>query len=261
MITHAIIAAAGMGTRLRPYTADKPKGLVEVWGTPLLPRLARQLEAAGIEDMTTVIGYRGEMLASVFGDQLWDMRLNFVSSLDFETANNISSIAAAPVPAGPVLIADCDVLLSHFPAEWLLQDGADLTIPTRSLQNGEAGTVVRSVPGGRTMMTVLRRAQDTQVGDRKSISVYLLKSPILVAEFFAAVRIAFASGQTSLYYEDVLSEIVGHSKYDVRIVNTEDLKVSAYEIDTVEDLQMAEALRAQGAVGPVAGKRELGHAY
>lgn len=259
MITHAIIAAAGMGTRLRPYTADKPKGLVEVWGSPLLPRLARQLEAAGIEDMTTVIGYRGAMLASAFDNQRWGMRLNFISSSDFETANNISSIAAAPIPAGPVLIADCDVLLSRFPAEWLRQDGSDLTIPTRSLQNGEAGTVVRSLPGGRTTMTVLRRAQDIQVGDRKSISVYLLKSPVLVAEFFSAVRIAFASGQTSLYYEDVLSEIVGHGKYDVRFVNTEDLKVSAYEVDTVEDLKMVEALGAPVSVS-LDAKRGLGHA-
>ncbi|WP_162894990.1 phosphocholine cytidylyltransferase family protein [Rhizobium terrae] len=240
MITHAIIAAAGLGTRLRPYTANKPKGLVEVAGSPLLPRLARQLEQAGIEDMTTVIGYRGEMLAAALSGERWRMSMTLVSSMDFETSNNISSIAAAPVPDGPVLIADCDVLLSRFPSEWLQKDGADLTIPTRPLQDGEAGTVVRALPGARWNMTVLRRSQDARVDDRKSISLYLLKSPALVAEFFSAVRIAFASGQTSLYYEDVLSEIVAQDRYKVNVVNIEDLEIDAFEIDTVQDLQAAE---------------------
>ena len=56
MIRHALIPAAGRGTRLdRPGTA---KPLVDVGGVPLVLRLLRQLERAGVESAVVVVGFR-----------------------------------------------------------------------------------------------------------------------------------------------------------------------------------------------------------
>jgi len=60
----AIILAAGHGSRLRPYTDDKPKCMVELAGRPLLHRQLATLRGAGIEDILLVGGYRADKLES-----------------------------------------------------------------------------------------------------------------------------------------------------------------------------------------------------
>lgn len=46
-----MIFAAGLGTRLRPFTNDRPKALVEIQGTPLLEIIIRRLINYGFEDI------------------------------------------------------------------------------------------------------------------------------------------------------------------------------------------------------------------
>jgi len=58
----ALILAAGEGTRLRPYTLDRPKCLVEIDGVSLLDRQLAVLRSRGIDDIVLIGGYRAEML-------------------------------------------------------------------------------------------------------------------------------------------------------------------------------------------------------
>ena len=56
----AIILAAGRGSRLG---ADRPKGLVDLAGTPIIDRQIAVMRGAGIKDIVIVTGYRAELLA------------------------------------------------------------------------------------------------------------------------------------------------------------------------------------------------------
>lgn len=57
---NVIILAAGMGTRLRPYTSDKPKALVEVNGRPILDYQLDSLKTLNNPSISLVTGYKSE---------------------------------------------------------------------------------------------------------------------------------------------------------------------------------------------------------
>lgn len=59
---NALILAAGEGTRLRPYTLDRPKCLVEVDGVSLLDRQLAVLQSEGVENITLIGGYLSDMM-------------------------------------------------------------------------------------------------------------------------------------------------------------------------------------------------------
>ena len=58
---NAIIMAAGTASRFVPLSTETPKGLLEVKGEILIERQIRQLQEAGISDITIVVGYKAEM--------------------------------------------------------------------------------------------------------------------------------------------------------------------------------------------------------
>ncbi len=57
---HAVILAAGMGTRLRDAHSGMPKGFVELDGRPIIEDSIRRLERAGVSDIVIVTGYMAE---------------------------------------------------------------------------------------------------------------------------------------------------------------------------------------------------------
>jgi glucose-1-phosphate thymidylyltransferase len=65
----AVILAAGEGTRLRPLTNDRPKGMVEIDDRPILADCFDQLRALGADAFHVVVGYRKEDIISHFGDE------------------------------------------------------------------------------------------------------------------------------------------------------------------------------------------------
>ena len=58
----ALIFAAGLGTRLRPLTNDRPKAMVEIAGKPLLQHVIERVAAAGFDDITINIHHFGQTI-------------------------------------------------------------------------------------------------------------------------------------------------------------------------------------------------------
>ncbi len=67
MVNCAIILAGGKGERLRPFTNDRPKPMVEVLGKPILAYQLEQLKKVGIGEVVFACSYQREALQRHLG--------------------------------------------------------------------------------------------------------------------------------------------------------------------------------------------------
>src|SRR6516162_9567584 len=58
----AMILAAGLGTRLRPLTDDRPKALVEVAGRTLLEMTLARLRSFGVREVIVNVHHFADMI-------------------------------------------------------------------------------------------------------------------------------------------------------------------------------------------------------
>jgi choline kinase len=90
-----LVLAAGAGRRLRPYTDTLPKALVPVDGeTTIMDISLRNLAAAGLTDVTVVVGYRAEAVEQrkdAF-EQKYGVTLTLVHNDKAEEWNNAYSL-------------------------------------------------------------------------------------------------------------------------------------------------------------------------
>lgn len=84
----AVIAAAGFGSRFVPLTYDTPKGLLKVFGEPMIERQIKQLHEAGIYDITIVVGYLKEKF-----DYLQDKyNVKLLFNPEYTTKNTLATV-------------------------------------------------------------------------------------------------------------------------------------------------------------------------
>lgn len=64
----ALILSAGLGTRLRPLTNDKPKVMIEIGGKPVLWYHVQLLKMYGVKDIWINLHYFPDVIRNYFGD-------------------------------------------------------------------------------------------------------------------------------------------------------------------------------------------------
>ncbi|HKJ41712.1 MAG TPA: nucleotidyltransferase family protein [Sunxiuqinia sp.] len=109
----AMIFAAGLGTRLKPLTDDRPKALAEISGKTLLQRCIENLKRQGISDVVINVHHFSTQIISFLKEHNnfgLHVQISDESSELLETGGGL--LKARPLLMGdqPILIINVDVL-------------------------------------------------------------------------------------------------------------------------------------------------------
>ena len=110
---NALILAAGLGTRLRPLTNDRPKALVEVNGKTLLEHNILKLRAAGFDHIVVNIHHFGDQIVRFLAEHNnfdTDIRISDERDLLLDTGGALLKAFPLFPDDNPVLIHNVDIV-------------------------------------------------------------------------------------------------------------------------------------------------------
>src|SRR3954470_20261969 len=115
-----MIMAAGLGKRMRPLTATKPKPLIEVNGKALLDHVLEKLREAGVRKVGVNVHYLADALEAHLASREHGLEVVISDGRDLllETGGGLTK--PAPVTdSGPFLALNSDNLWIGGPADTL----------------------------------------------------------------------------------------------------------------------------------------------
>lgn len=102
-----VILAAGEGSRLRPFTVDKPKPMIRAANKPIMQHAVEALVANGIKDIAIVAGYHRERIQSYFADgKKFGARVTY--AFQDVLSSTARALATAPTQSEPFLVLSGD---------------------------------------------------------------------------------------------------------------------------------------------------------
>lgn len=104
------ILAAGLGTRLKPWTDHHPKALVPVGGVPMLQRVVEKKYKGGITDITVNCFHFADQIKDLIKEKGWKINVVDESPLLLETGGAILNAASYLEGDEPILVHNVDIL-------------------------------------------------------------------------------------------------------------------------------------------------------
>jgi len=160
MVRDAIILAAGMGTRLRSLVDDRPKGLIEIDGEPLVGRSVKLLRRAGVRRITIVAGFQSSLYEE-FAAPHDNVRV--LVNPAFEQTGSMASldIALGALPDRDVLILESDIVYEARALDLAAAPERDATLISGPTRAGDEVWVC--APSGRLVAMSKSAAELTSV--------------------------------------------------------------------------------------------------
>ena len=230
-IDTAVILAAGMGTRLKGHTKERPKGFLVIDGESLIERSIKHLISHGISDIVIGTGY--------FHKHFDDLKKKFPGittkrNVEYATTGSMYTLyVVRSLIKGPFLLLESDLLYDPAALNFLLSDPrADIILASGKTNSGDEVYIQHSGAGFLQNMSKDRNQLKHINGELVGISKI---SPELLEKMTVFAHGHFSRGSKKMNYEDAL---VGASlEHDIFIKVIDDL--AWCEIDDENHLRRA----------------------
>lgn len=245
----ALILAAGMGRRLGEKTKNNTKCMVEVNGVKLIDRVLSQLKSLNIDRVVIVAGYCRESLMEHVGDSYQGLPIHWVINHIYDKTNNIYSLALAKdeLVKDDTLLIESDLIFDDAMFEMILADPYPNLALVAKYETWMDGTMVRIDNDNNIVNFVPKKAFNYDEVDSyyKTVNIYKFSR-----EFSQGVYVPFLEAYCAVmgnneYYEQVLRVITLLDGANLKALPIGNKRW--YEIDDIQDLDIAEALFAEGS--------------
>lgn len=116
----AMVMAAGLGTRMRPLTLDRPKPLVEVAGKPLIKYTLDKLRLAQVGNVIVNVHYLPEQIIAYLAKHSSDLNICISDETDLLMETGGGLVKALPLHgADPFFCVNSDAIWTDGPVDAL----------------------------------------------------------------------------------------------------------------------------------------------
>lgn len=232
----AVILAAGMASRLRPLTNHCPKCLLEINGKTLLDRTIEAVTQAGINEITIVTGYLGEMIEKHLTQHYPRLTFHFIHNDIYDSTNNIYSLwlTKCQVEGKDFLLMDSDIYCDYQLVKTIAGQKEDALALNRHHLGEEE---IKVIPD--EQMYVKEISKTCSIGDAigESVGVERMTADYSKALFKELKIMCEDEGLTNVFYEKAFERLIPQG-YSFKIIDT--TSFFSMELDTVEDFMEAQ---------------------
>lgn len=228
-----IIPAAGLGTRLMPYTSHIPKTMLPVGDQTPITRLLNQLGDNNVKQILIVTGYRHQVLSSFIRSQFPDLDIQIIYNERFAETNNIYSMFLAKEYCDEeILIINSDLLLAAELIETVILEIPDFIVVDKYVKLTDTATKVVITDG----LNIAHISKELDPASAQGESIGIVKlSRETARRYFQAVAGFIRREESQVWYPYALNEIFGCIR--IRALYTDSLFWC--EIDTPQDYERA----------------------
>lgn len=241
-----MILAAGMGKRLKELTKGNTKCMVKVNDQTMIERALRILDTKGLSKIVIVVGYKGQNLIDYIDTLDISTPLVYIDNPIYNKTNNIYSLALAKdyLCAEDTLLLESDLIFEESVIDALLDDERPTLALVDKFESWMDGTcmelddddcITNFIPG-----KYLKFADKENY--YKTVNIYKFSASFCsntYVPFLTAYEKAMGENE---YYESVIKLIA--------MLETKEIRAKRltgqiwYEIDNIQDLNIAESLFA-----------------
>lgn len=231
-----VILAAGVGSRLRPETEDKPKAMIRVGDKPLVQYQVESVRKAGFrdEDIYILGGYKMERIQEHFTGT----GIHFIYNPQYEAMNNIYSFLLTQEIGDDLLLINSDDFYDERMISLLLENEARTSILV-DVEKELTEEAMRVKLDSNQNLCYINKKMGLNEADGEYIGISKLAKPELDV-LYKVAKTMIDNGDTNAWYENVYEACAS----EIEIVGVSTNGYPWVEIDDFNDLETAKKLAA-----------------